>query len=134
MSPLPTATILYAGILGLIALFISNRVSRTRYATKVDLGDGGNERMLRAIRVFGNFAEYVPLILILILLIELVRGPRVLVHGLGIALVLARLLHAWGMSRADARVWRLAGAGLNYLVLLVAAVACIYYGVIWHAI
>lgn len=130
----PTATILYAGLLGLIAVFLSNRVSRTRHATKIDLGDGGDERMLRAIRTFANFAEYVPLILILILLLELARAPRVLVHGLGIALVVARLLHPWGMSRASRRVWRFAGAGLNYLVLLVAAIACTYYGVIWRAI
>jgi uncharacterized membrane protein YecN with MAPEG domain len=130
-----TATVFYAGLLGLLALALAIRVSRTRAATKIPLGDGGNETMQRAIRAHANFIEFVPLCLILIGLLEMAHAPRWLVHGLGIALVIARLLHAWGMSQASGpSLGRNAGAGLQYLVLLVAAAVCTYYGAIWRAL
>jgi uncharacterized membrane protein YecN with MAPEG domain len=130
---IPTATILYAGLLGLIMLALAINVSRVRTALGIQLGDGGNPRMLQAIRMHASFCEYVPLCLILILLIELARGPRPLVHALGIVLVVARLLHAWGISQSPGRSFgRAAGAGLTYLVLAVAAFACTYYGVVWQ--
>jgi uncharacterized membrane protein YecN with MAPEG domain len=132
----PTATILYAGLTGLIALVLALNVSRVRSAVRVAVGDGGNMRLLQAIRAHGALIEYVPLCLIMIGLIELARGPRWLVHGLGILLVVARLLHAQGLLSANPgeALGRKTGAGLQYLVLLVAAIACTYYGVIWRAI
>jgi uncharacterized protein len=36
---------------------------------KVLIGDAGHERLLRASRAHGNFAEYVPIALILLLLV-----------------------------------------------------------------
>jgi len=126
-------TILYAGLLGLIAFFLAFKASRTRAATHVDLGDGGNETMLRAMRAHANFVEFVPLCLILIGLMEMAHAPRWLVHTLGIVLVIARILHAQGMYSTSGRSFgRVSGASLQYLVLLAAAVACTYYGVIWR--
>jgi hypothetical protein len=132
----PTATILYAGLTGLIALVLAVNVSRVRNEVQVAVGDGGNAKLLRAIRAHGSLVEYVPLCLIMIGLIELAHGPRWLVHALGILLVLARLLHAQGLlsDNPGEALGRKTGAGLQYLVLLVAAVACTYYGVIWRAV
>jgi uncharacterized membrane protein YecN with MAPEG domain len=129
----PTATILYAGLSGLIALVLAVNVSRVRSEVRVAVGDGGNMRLLRAIRAHGALIEYVPLCLIMIGLLEFARAPRLLLHILGIALVLARLLHAQGLLTADPgpSFGRKAGAGLQYLVLLIAAIACTYYGLIW---
>jgi uncharacterized membrane protein YecN with MAPEG domain len=126
-------TVLYAGLLGLIMLALAINVSRTREATHVSLGDGGNPKMLQAIRMHASFCEYVPLCLILIGLIEMAHGPRWLVHTLGIALVVARLLHAQGIHSAPGRSFgRAAGASLTYLVLAVAACVCTYYGIVWR--
>ena len=126
-------TILYAGLLGLIGLVLAINVSRTRAATHVDLGDGGNPRMLQAIRMHANFIEYVPLCLILIGLIEMAHGPRWAVHSLGIVLVVARILHAQGIHSAPGRSFgRAAGAGLTYLILFLAAALCTYYGIVWR--
>jgi hypothetical protein len=126
-------TILYAGLLGLIGLALAINASRTRAATHVELGDGGNPTMLQAMRMHGSFCEYVPLCLILIGLIEMAHGPRWLVHALGIVLVVARILHAQGIHSAPGRSFgRASGSGLTYLVLLVAAVVCTYYGVVWR--
>ena len=50
--------------------------------------------MERRIRVHGNFAEYVPLALLLLLFMELQAQSRFLVHVLCIVLIAARLVHA----------------------------------------
>ena len=131
---IPTATILYAGLLGLIAFALAVNVSRTRANVGIVMGDGGNAKLLQAIRAHASLSEYVPLCLLMLGLIEMAHGPRWLLHGLGLALVLARLLHAQGLLSSDPgnALGRKSGAGLQYLVLLVAAAACTYYGVIWR--
>ena len=45
-----------------------------------------------------NFAEYVPLILLMMGLLELSHYPAYLLHGLGIVLVAGRLLHGYALS------------------------------------
>ncbi len=51
----------------------------------------------------GNWAEYVPLVLILMGLLEAQRTSLYLLHALGIALIVGRVLHAWGLSRSSGR-------------------------------
>ena len=58
-------TVLYAGINGLIILVLALNVVRLRRNTRVGLGDGGNDDMLRACRMHANATEYVPIVLIL---------------------------------------------------------------------
>jgi len=123
-------TPLYAGLLVLLFLVLSIRVIRRRGSEKVALGDGANPGMLRVIRGHANFAEYVPLALLLMLILELSHFSVYLLHALGIALVVARLLHACALSFTEKFFFgRVAGAGLTFLVLLVEAVLCIYQGI-----
>ena len=69
-----------------------------------------------------NFAENVPLAALLIALVAQTASTG-LVHGLGGALVAARLLHAFGLSRNPGpSVGRFIGAGLTWAVMGVAAV------------
>ena len=68
-----------------------------------------------------NFAEYVPLILILLGGIEYAGAPHNLVLGLAVALVVARLSHAFGLPRPAPNPLRAAGASLTWIVLLVAS-------------
>ena len=65
-----TITPIYAAVLGILFCLPSLNVVRARGATKISLGDGGDTVLSRHIRAHGNFVEYVPLSLILILLIE----------------------------------------------------------------
>jgi uncharacterized membrane protein YecN with MAPEG domain len=126
-------TVLYAGLLALLGLFLAIMVTRARAASRVDLGDGGKEPLMRAIRVHANFCEYVPLALIVIGLTEMAGGPRWLVHALGVALVLGRVLHAQGLYSSSGRsLGRGAGTSLTWLVLLVAGAVCTYYGIVWR--
>ena len=117
-----TITALYAGLLSLHFIVLSLRVIRTRRESRVPLGDGGDQALLRSLRVQANFAEYVPLCLILIALAEAQQLARWLLHGLGLALLIGRLLHAAGVSR-DPEPYRLrvAGMSLTFTVLALGA-------------
>ena len=56
----------YAALLALFFVALSIRTLRLRRELRIAVGDGGNPAMLRAMRVHANFAEYVPLGLILL--------------------------------------------------------------------
>lgn len=123
-------TPLYAGLLVLLFLVLSIRVIRRRGSGKIALGDGGDPGMLRVIRGHANFAEYVPLALVLMVILEQSRTSIYVLHALGIALVVARLLHAYALSFTDKFMFgRVAGAGLTFLVLGIEAVLCLYQGI-----
>jgi uncharacterized membrane protein YecN with MAPEG domain len=96
---MPVIVPIYGSILGLIFLSLSFNVSNTRRTTHIMLGSGGDKQLERRIRVQGNFAEYVPLALVLLTFIELQRWPPALLHILCLVLVAARLIHAYGVSQ-----------------------------------
>ncbi len=119
-----TITPLYAGILSLIFVYLSFRVIGMRRTAHVSLGDGGNPLLVRRLRVHGNFAEYVPLTLILMLLLELQGKPDWLVHGVGLALLCGRLIHAVGVAREPENYKiRTVGMGLTFGALITGAMA-----------
>jgi uncharacterized membrane protein YecN with MAPEG domain len=119
----PLVTTLYAAILGLLASILTVNVIRNRVALKIDTGDGGNAKMGMAIRAHANFAQHAPLALLLIGLAEALGTGKTVIHALGTALVLARLLSAWGLLSAEGQSFgRQSGAGLTVLVLVAASV------------
>jgi hypothetical protein len=91
-------TSIIAAILTIILVKLSLAVIGLRRKNKVGLGSGGHEDLERAIRAQANFAEYVPLGIILIACLELNRAPWWLVLLPGIALIIGRLTHAKGMN------------------------------------
>lgn len=123
-------TPLYAGILALWYVALSARVIARRRGAGIALGDGGDLDMQRRIRGHGNFAEYVPLALLLMALIEIGGATSILVlHALGITLVVARLLHGYALSfSASFFLGRFLGTLLTFLVLIVAGVLCLWRG------
>ncbi|MBU3576586.1 MAPEG family protein [Polynucleobacter sp. UK-Kesae-W10] len=90
-------TSIIAALLTAIFIKLSFAVIRLRRKNKVGLGSGGYEDLERAIRAQGNFAEYVPLGIILIACLELNGAPWWLVAIPGLALIAGRLIHARGM-------------------------------------
>ena len=114
-------TPLYAGLLAILYLALSYRVVQGRQVVDgPGLGDGGDASMLRRIRGHANFAEYVPIILVLLAMLELGAWPAWLLHGLGAALLIARLLHGYALSYSDhfqfGRFW---GTLITFVLLLV---------------
>jgi uncharacterized membrane protein YecN with MAPEG domain len=123
-------TPLYAGLLALWLVVLSIAVIRRRGSGRISLGDGGNADMLRVIRGQANFAEYVPLALLLMLMLEMSHYSIYVLHALGITLLVARLLHGYALSfSAHFQFGRVAGAALTFLVLIVEAVLCIYQAI-----
>ncbi|MBT3906920.1 MAG: hypothetical protein HOB79_04770 [Rhodospirillaceae bacterium] len=90
-------TAVYAGILALMLVMLGILVVKNRYRAKVGLFDGGDEQLGQAIRVHGNFAEYVPMALLVMAFAEAGGSPHWLIHCLGAILVVGRLLHAHGL-------------------------------------
>ncbi len=123
-----TITPLYAGLLALWFLVLSARVIQKR--DKVSLGDGGDPHLLRRIRGHANFAEYVPLILLMIGMLELGGMRAWVLHLLGATLLLARVLHGVALSFTDKwKFGRFYGTLLTFILLLVGALLTIWQGV-----
>jgi hypothetical protein len=124
---MPSVSALYAAILGLLAAVLTVRVILNRVRTGIQVADGGNAALGQAIRAHANFAEQVPLALLLIVLAEAAGTPAGIVHALGAALLLARLSSAWGLSRSlGPTTPRQAGAGLTVLVVAAASLLLLY--------
>jgi uncharacterized membrane protein YecN with MAPEG domain len=120
----------YAAILVLIFVLLSIRVIQMRASAKIGLGHGNNPAMERRVRVHGNFAEYVPLALVLLLCMELQSQSRTLIHVLCIALVAARVIHAIGVTPVNENFpMRVASVLTTFAVLVVASVMLLYVAV-----
>ena len=91
-------TLIYGGLLGLLFLLLSFWVVRRRAQFKVMIGEGEAPEMLSAIRAHGNFAEYVPLTLLLMALCELAGVGALWLHLGGVLLLAGRILHAIGIQ------------------------------------
>ena len=112
----------YAALLALFYVYLSASVIRMRQASAISIGSGGNRLLERRIRVHANFAEYVPLALILLVLMELRGHAAWYLHVLCIALVVGRVAHAWGVSQEpDDFRFRGIGVMLTFAVLAAAA-------------
>jgi len=113
----------YAAVLALMFVFLSIRTIKVRRQLNVAIGDAGDKRMLRAIRVHSNFAEYVPMALILIYLVEVSGASPWLIHGLALVLLVGRLSHAYGVSQEREQFqFRITGMVLTFLTLIIASV------------
>ncbi|HEV2816828.1 MAG TPA: MAPEG family protein [Allosphingosinicella sp.] len=111
-------TLTLAGAAAILHIWLSVRVSRLRRPLKIGFGDGGNEILLRRMRAHSNYAENMPIFIILLGLLELAGGDRRILWGAAIAFILARLLHAFGMDRPGANWLRVGGIGMSWLLLL----------------
>ncbi len=121
-------TTLYAALLGLLLIFLSDQVSRTRKRSDINLGHGDNVALERAMRAHGNFIEYVPFGLILMLLLESEISQTWALHLLGTMLLAGRLLHAYGIVRPDSAInGRFWGTALTWLMILAASLTNL-----WH--
>lgn len=112
----------YAAILALLFIVLSVRTIKTRREHQIAIGDGGEKSILRASRVHANFSEYVPFTILLIAMVELLSYSSLIVHGLGITLVIARLAHAYGVSQTNENFkFRIFGASTTINIIGICA-------------
>ncbi len=113
-------TMLYASLLGILLIMLSWGVSKVRLREHVSLGTGEFSDLESAIRAHGNFIEYVPFALILLLLAESTGASSWLLYTLGASLLAGRLLHAYGIRQAkNTNNYRKSGTVLTWLMILV---------------
>lgn len=117
-----TITPIYAALATLLFVYLSARVIGMRKSEKISLGDGANKEMGKRIRIHANFAEYTPLIILLMLLAELQNTPTWGLHLIGVALLVGRILHAYAISQSPQNFnLRVAGMVLTFVALVAGA-------------
>ena len=87
-------TAIYAAILTFVYVKLTLNVINLRRQNEVSLGDGGRKDLQQAIRSHGNFAEYVPLGLILLGCLEANHIHWTIVLLLGGVFTSGRLFYA----------------------------------------
>lgn len=81
--------------IGLVFLVI-----RERRRTGIGLSDGGDPRLLMAIRAHGNTTEQAPYFLALVIVHYLVGAPALAIHAFGALFIASRVFHAQGLMQS----------------------------------
>ena len=109
----------------LINIWLSIRIGRLRTAHKISVGDGGNEALNRRMRAHLNFAENVPLVLVLIAALEISeKGGAWLLPAAGLFLF-GRIAHGLGMDGGSLQIGRMIGTIVTMLTQLGLAVVAV---------
>jgi len=119
-------TAIYVALLSIVFLALSLRIALARWRREEYLGEPDKE-MTRYVRAHANFCENVPIALILLGSSEAIGSSATTVHILGCILLIARLLHAYGVSKEPEPIWfRVIGYSMTSLVIAVAAATILW--------
>ncbi|MDD9892192.1 MAG: MAPEG family protein [Gammaproteobacteria bacterium] len=119
-------TMFYTGCLSLVLLSLAAKVISTRGTTGINVGDGGDERLIRVMRGQANFIEYVPICLLMLGALELSGLGAVWLHVFGAALLLGRLMHGYAFALSEhSPIGRLGGIVLTLSVLGFESLFCV---------
>jgi len=112
-------TAAYSALVALIFVVLSMRTLLLRRKLGIGVGVGDNSRLIKAARAHSNFAEYAPICLILIYLLETVAGGQLLVHMYGAILILGRTIHAYGIGQVEENYkFRVVGMACTFIVII----------------
>lgn len=114
---------LYGGLLGILFLGLSFKVTMLRRKHRVGVGDGDVSELRRAVRVQANFAEYVPVLLIQMAILVALGAPAWALHLIGGLIFLSRVVFSYGLGQyAGTSKARFSGMLTTYILLLVQSV------------
>lgn len=124
---MPEVSAVVAAVCASMFVLMSADAARQRARHRVPMqGLGENKHVNRAVRIHGNFAEHVPLALLLMMMLELRGTPAPWLWTAGGSLVVGRGLHWIGLKRTSGTsVPRMAGVGLTWAVLAGEAVGLV---------
>ncbi len=113
----------YAAIFAFIFVALSVRTLLLRRQLRVAIGHGNEPKLERAARAHANFAEYVPISLLLIYFLEIHTGSGLSIHLFCIVLLLGRIVHAYGVSQVSENYrYRVTGMSLTFTVIISASI------------
>jgi uncharacterized membrane protein YecN with MAPEG domain len=118
-------TLSLAAAAAIINLWLGIRIGQLRHQHGVSIGDGGNEQLQRRMRAQLNFAEHVPVVLVLLGLIEATGKGGQWLAPVGAIYMLGRVAHALGMDGGSLEKGRMVGTLLNMLITLGLAVVAV---------
>lgn len=118
----------FAAVLGLLLVILSVLVSRFRLRLKHGLGVTEDIDFQATVRAHANLVEYAPIGLIMLAIAELNGVSATLIYWTGMAFVVGRLLHAFGMikGRGATHMARMVGILLTWLALVVLALLLLW--------
>jgi len=124
------AAALWVGLNLILWLILSGLVGRLRQKHKIALGDGGVPELARAVRTFGNAAEYIPTGMAALAVLAVVAAHPATIHIVGLMLFAGRLIHGIGLfNTGGASIPRALGMILTWLGYLFAAVVLLLYAI-----
>jgi uncharacterized protein len=88
----------YAAVLGLVLVALTYNVLYHNVRAAIEVEGGADDTSKRVTRVHGNFTEYVPTGLALMLALDWSAAPDAYVIIGGGLFTIARILHAWGYT------------------------------------
>jgi uncharacterized protein len=101
-------------------------VTSTRPTYNASIGDAGKPELLLKIRRHGNFIEWVPFVLVLMILAEAQGANATLLYAAGALLLLGRIAHPFGLKIDNAgHPLRYVGNGTNILATAILGFALI---------
>ncbi|MEZ9821126.1 MAPEG family protein [Shewanella sp. 10N.286.45.A1] len=92
---------LYISLTALLTIVLTYRVIKLRRIHKIGIGSAGNEALALAQRVHGNLLENAPIVLLLLIVAEMNGTSAALLHIFGTAWIVARLMHAIGLTQGQ---------------------------------
>lgn len=125
MTPIQAAG-LWIGLNAIFLIYISFRVGQVRTRTKTNLGDGGNDEMVKAIRTQGNYIEYAPAALLGLFVLANLGLSTTWIHALGGVFLFARISHLLGLGMGAWPQGRMVGTMFTMLTLLATGVLLIW--------
>jgi uncharacterized membrane protein YecN with MAPEG domain len=102
-------------------VLLSVQTSMRRAQMSATHGDAGDETLRRRVRAHGNFSEYAPFAVVLVLLVELAGFSHALTAALAVSLAVSRVLHAIGMLYTSGPAFRAAGMLIQHAAFIFAA-------------
>jgi len=126
-------TLFYASSLTILALILSFLTGRQRFKTETNLGLGDDFGMLQITRAHGNLIENALFFLILMFLLETVAEvSSVSLMVLGDIFLLARIAHAYGITRPEAKsIFRMLGTLGSIIVLSIQSIWGLIIALSW---
>jgi uncharacterized membrane protein YecN with MAPEG domain len=124
--PWPHITAGYLAVLALVYAALAIHVIWLRGRNRAAFGDADSPALRSAIRAHAHFAEYVPIITLMVAMLEMSGASASRVHLLMAGLLLSRLMHPIGMYAAPMtarfRIFRTGGMWLTLGVLVASSV------------
>lgn len=88
---------LYISCSAMLIVWLSLQVIKLRHRHKISIGNGNISELETAIAAQHNTIEYIPIMLLLLIAMEVNQVSVILIHLFGILILLGRSLHAKAM-------------------------------------